>query len=160
MDCLLLFAVVMPNATALSASSLKRKHTLKNQSHYDQLLLQQYGNKCVTSTFRNKPCKMLKAFQCFGKDCSYHLQGGCLWGDLEGQCAVSGRWRHEMIKRGVGCYPIGTNHVVEDKRQLKEFLGTRWPATTTIITSCINNLVPKNIFLYLFSPTMWLLPIV
>jgi hypothetical protein len=88
-------------------------------------------NKCITSAFRNKLHRMLKAFQFW--QISKLLSSGWMsvgGGDLETltyilQWVVGGRWC-DWMDRGVGCHPVGSDHMFEISRWLSSLFLTTW----------------------------------
>jgi hypothetical protein len=64
---------------------------------------------------------MLKVIQHFGKHCICSLQGeyllvGCFFWKLYIEQAVGGELVVMVLIGGAGCYPIGDEHMVEEKR--------------------------------------------
>jgi hypothetical protein len=71
---------------------------------------------------------MLKVIQRFSKHCSCHFQGeyvGKFWKPYIGQ-AVDGKWDMTGLTRRAGCYLIGHEHMVEEKRGNEKFLKGTW----------------------------------
>jgi hypothetical protein len=63
---------------------------------------------------------MLRAVRRFGKHCSCHLQGECVeagqfWKPYIGQ-ATSGELDLMVVIGGAGCYLMGEENMVEEKR--------------------------------------------